>query len=580
MILILTVAPPYGAKLGPGSRQTFRADGGMIGRSAACDWVLPHPRVSGRHALISYRDGTFFIEDRSKNGVRINSLENRLVVGQPRPLNSGDRLLIDPYEIDVLIANESQDDVRGPAVTPAPSISNRANPFEIDDPFDDKPFPAPSTTPPFPSSHEPPYEGEIGQELDPLELLGGEARRQPARKARGATDLERNSPLDGHYRPPAAHTPAPAPPPPSLLIPENYDPLAPDDPSSMSKMPAWKPPVVEAPVPAAPPEPVLIPVPLSPSSPRSAVLPPMAFEEPLFAPLKPIAPPAPDLYAPLFRVAEADAVRCTVFAPPMALRGQGVMVQVFAHRTEDAGAVAALARDCDERAKQRGSKELDRAVERDSALTFVLSMPGVEIGNSTQQLIWRGRPEAVQFSVSIPANHAPGDAVGTVYVIHNSVPFGQVTFVLSIRDTDERPSATPMRRSDDAGWRRYEYAFISYASADRREVCKRVQMLARCRIRFFHDLLSLEPGERWERTLYKTIDECDVFFLFWSAAAKASEWVLKETLYALEIKMGNEFARPAIIPIILEGPPPVPPPDELKDLHFNDPFMYLIGATP
>jgi hypothetical protein len=66
------------------------------------------------------------------------------------------------------------------------------------------------------------------------------------------------------------------------------------------------------------------------------------------------------------------------------------MVQVFAHVVDDGDIVKALARDYDERAKSRGSRELENAVERGSALTFVLSMPGVEIDNSTQRMIWRG----------------------------------------------------------------------------------------------------------------------------------------------------------------------------------------------
>jgi hypothetical protein len=33
---------------------------------------------------------------------------------------------------------------------------------------------------------------------------------------------------------------------------------------------------------------------------------------------------------------------------------------------------------------------------------------------------------------------------------------------------------------------------------------------------------------------------------------------------------------PEIVPIIIEAPPPLPPPDYLKSLHFNDKIMYLI----
>jgi hypothetical protein len=44
----------------------------------------------------------------------------------------------------------------------------------------------------------------------------------------------------------------------------------------------------------------------------------------------------------------------------------------------------------------------------------------------------------------------------------------------------------------------------------------------------FQDILDLGPGERWEKALYGEIDRCDVFLLFWSRAAAASEWVSKE----------------------------------------------------
>jgi hypothetical protein len=130
----------------------------------------------------------------------------------------------------------------------------------------------------------------------------------------------------------------------------------------------------------------------------------------------------------------------------------------------------------------------------------------------------------------------------------------------------------------EQSWVRYRYAFISYASQDRTEVLKRVQMLDRTGVDYFQDLLSLDPGERWKRTLYRKIDDSDVFFLFWSTAAKQSEWVMKEVRYAIERRGGNEFAPPEIVPVIIEGPPPVPP-AELRDLHFNDKFLYFIAGA-
>lgn len=103
-------------------------------------------------------------------------------------------------------------------------------------------------------------------------------------------------------------------------------------------------------------------------------------------------------------------------------------------------------------------------------------------------------------------------------------------------------------------------------------------MLAGVNIEYFQDLLSLDPGARWEKELYRRIDDADLFLLFWSSAAKASEWVKREVLYALERKRGIEEKPPDILPVILEGPPVPEPPPELSDIHFNDRLIYFIES--
>ncbi|HKG14937.1 MAG TPA: toll/interleukin-1 receptor domain-containing protein, partial [Pyrinomonadaceae bacterium] len=82
----------------------------------------------------------------------------------------------------------------------------------------------------------------------------------------------------------------------------------------------------------------------------------------------------------------------------------------------------------------------------------------------------------------------------------------------------------------------------------------------------------------WAKKLYSEIDKSDVFFLFWSKAARDSEWVEREVLYAIERKHGDEDAAPDIKPVILEGPPPVPPQERLRSLHFNDKMVYFISV--
>ena len=51
-----------------------------------------------------------------------------------------------------------------------------------------------------------------------------------------------------------------------------------------------------------------------------------------------------------------------------------------------------------------------------------------------------------------------------------------------------------------------------------------------------------------------------------------------EVDYALRRKGASELNPPEIRPVIIEGPPIVPPPPELVHLHFNDRVQYLIAA--
>ncbi|MBL8264802.1 type VI secretion system-associated FHA domain protein TagH [Steroidobacter sp.] len=114
MILTLEVTGPQAQEMGAGARKVFKAIGGTIGRLPDNDWVFQDPYVSGRHALVRYVNGKFFVEDTSTNGVFINSPENRLSRGQPQLLRDGDLLYIDAYQINVSIQNDVTEDVRDP----------------------------------------------------------------------------------------------------------------------------------------------------------------------------------------------------------------------------------------------------------------------------------------------------------------------------------------------------------------------------------------------------------------------------------------------------------------------------------
>jgi len=177
MVLILTLAGDTATHAGVVNRRIFSARGGTIGRLPDNDWVLPDPYVSGRHARIRYANGRFFIVDTSTNGTFINSPTNRLGRGKEHELKSGDRLFIEPFDIEISIASEVD-----------PLVPADADPF-----------------------------AEVGDVLDPFEALGLEA---PAPPRSVPPAMER--PLAHHYEPPALPSSS-QPAAQSVPIPENWD---------------------------------------------------------------------------------------------------------------------------------------------------------------------------------------------------------------------------------------------------------------------------------------------------------------------------------------------------------------------
>jgi type VI secretion system FHA domain protein len=108
MILTLEVIGEQAQDLGAAGRKTFNAIGGTLGRLPDNDWVFPDPYVSGRHALIRYLNGKYFIEDTSTNGVFVNTPDHRISRTESHQLHDGDVVYIDAYQIKVTIAKDPE----------------------------------------------------------------------------------------------------------------------------------------------------------------------------------------------------------------------------------------------------------------------------------------------------------------------------------------------------------------------------------------------------------------------------------------------------------------------------------------
>ena len=185
MNLILEVSGPDARKRV--GRTVISPSGGSIGRLPENSLVLDDPHVSSRHALIHCVDGVYYLEDKSRNGISINTPENCLEKGSRYPLNRGDRIFIEPYEITVSLTSPSGDAEPtdpfglGSSARSTPTSESNIASISMNSEFDQQ---------------------SVHRGKDLIEGLVGPLPRQIV-DARAAHDLERKSALDDHIRPPA-----------------------------------------------------------------------------------------------------------------------------------------------------------------------------------------------------------------------------------------------------------------------------------------------------------------------------------------------------------------------------------------
>lgn len=104
------------------SSAVFSVEGGTIGRSADNDWVLPDPLryVSAHHARVQFRDGNFYLQDVSTNGVYVNDDMEPLAKrgsGGYR-LATGDVLRMGDYHILAALEQQAAEEPAAAAAVP------------------------------------------------------------------------------------------------------------------------------------------------------------------------------------------------------------------------------------------------------------------------------------------------------------------------------------------------------------------------------------------------------------------------------------------------------------------------------
>lgn len=110
----------------------------------------------------------------------------------------------------------------------------------------------------------------------------------------------------------------------------------------------------------------------------------------------------------------------------------------------------------------------------------------------------------------------------------------------------------------------YDAVFASYSHRDT-GIVERVERAVRALgLDYLRDVSSLKSGQHWSDELLQLIERADIFQLFWSPNAAASDYVRQEYEHALKLARDtNTFIRPVYWQI-----PMVDPPAALRHLHF------------
>jgi type VI secretion system protein len=105
MALRLRIVGEQAKGLGDASTKVFGVHGGSIGRSRDNDWILPDPDryLSGSHARVDFRAGSYVVVDVSSNGTYVNDSAEPLGKFHEYTLQDGDFLRLGAYEFRVSI---------------------------------------------------------------------------------------------------------------------------------------------------------------------------------------------------------------------------------------------------------------------------------------------------------------------------------------------------------------------------------------------------------------------------------------------------------------------------------------------
>jgi TIR domain len=279
------------------------------------------------------------------------------------------------------------------------------------------------------------------------------------------------------------------------------------------------------------------------------------------------------------KFSDSDALQdvdVTVFAPPTARPLSNVIVQVVIHTLDHQAEAHLTALSAEPTAARLASIPLTVQLQRHDLIKVSLECGSATVYRPILSFHWNCKVVFFPFEVQLPDEKTDGPIRFKARVSINAVPAGDIIFNIKLSATAVQSLLSPMNEEVHV----FRRPFLSYASEDREQVLRAAQLIKALKMECFQDILSLQPGDRWQERLFSEIDKCDLFLLFWSQHARDSEWVISEAEYALlRSKQSIAERRPIeIVPVLLQGPPAIAPPPSLSGIHFDDSLTYIIFA--
>ena len=125
----------------------------------------------------------------------------------------------------------------------------------------------------------------------------------------------------------------------------------------------------------------------------------------------------------------------------------------------------------------------------------------------------------------------------------------------------------------------YRLVFPSYSHADENVVEQFEAYAGAFGDEYLRDVRKLRAGQTVRDELLKYIEEADVFQLFWSPNAAASQYVTQEWTHALAAR--SQRADPHFIrPVYWTSRPLPEPPPQLQPIHFTRLSIAVLGDSP